>query len=81
MTREKALEIVNEIFKETFYDDSLVIVEDTTANDIEAWDSLEHINLITEVENRFDMQFKMREVTKMENVGQMLDIILERTSL
>ena len=46
--------------------------------DIEDWDSIEHINLIGAVENEFRMRFKMREVSGMKNVGEMIDIISER---
>lgn len=81
MTREEILAAVNEVFRENFFDNSIVVNETTTAADIPDWDSLEHINLITEIEERFQMQFKMKEVTGMKNVGEMLDIIAERTSL
>ena len=52
--------------------------ENTTSADIEDWDSLEHINLIAAVENEFGLRFKMREVSGMKNVGEMLAIIAER---
>ena len=50
MTHEAILEKLNEIFQDIFDDDSLVITETTTANDVEDWDSIEHINLIDAVE-------------------------------
>lgn len=81
MTREKATEMINNIFRNNFYDDSIVVTEQTTAEDIPDWDSLEHINLINEIEKQFKMQFKMKEITGMENVGEMINIILERTPL
>ena len=59
-------------------DEEIELKENTTADDIEDWDSLEHINLIVAVENSFDMKFTMGEVTTMKNVGAMVDIILER---
>ena len=52
----------------------------TRAADIEDWDSLEHINLVAAVEEEFGMKFKMKEVSGMKNVGEMLDIICERGS-
>lgn len=81
MTREKATEMINNIFRNNFYDDNIVVTEHTTAEDIPDWDSLEHINLINEIEKQFQMQFKMKEITGMENVGEMINIILERTPL
>ena len=78
MTHEAILEKLNEIFRDIFDDDSLVITETTTANDVEDWDSIEHINLIDAVEKEFGMKFKMQEVSGMKNVGEMVQIIAER---
>jgi len=75
MSREEILEKVNEIFWDVFDDDTLEITEETTAADIEDWDSLTHITLISEVENAFDFTFAMKDVLGMKNVGEMLDII------
>ena len=52
-----------------FDNDELVISDSTTADDIEAWDSLEHISLIAAVEKAFKMRFTMKEVSGMKNVG------------
>ena len=70
---------LNEIFQEVFDDESIEINNDTTSNDIEDWDSLEHINLIVAVENHFGIKFNMNEVTTMKNVGEMIKLILEKT--
>ena len=69
---------LNDVFRDVFDDDSLSVNENTTSADIEDWDSIEHINLISAVEDEFSMQFRMREVSGMKNVGEMLDIICER---
>ena len=81
MSREEVLSIVNEIFIDVFDDEDIVINDNTTANDIEDWDSLEQVNLIVAIEKKFVMKFKMEEVYSMKNVGEMIDIILERTAL
>ena len=78
MTHEAIMEKLNEIFQDNIDDDTLVITENTTANDIEDWDSLEHINLVSAVEKAFGMKFKMQEVSGMKNVGEMADIIAAR---
>ena len=75
MTRETILEKVNEIFQEVFDDDSIEVYENTTSEDIEEWDSLMHITLISEVESAFGFKFLMKDVVGMANVGEMLDII------
>lgn len=78
MSREEILEKVNEVFHEVFDDDSIVIMEETTAADVEGWDSLRHITLIEEIEDAFDIRFTMKEVNGMKNVGEMVGIIAER---
>ena len=75
MGREEILEKVNEIFQEVFDDDSIEVFEETTADDIEDWDSLEHINLVVAVENCFKIKFNMGEVAALKNVGEMVDLI------
>lgn len=75
MTREEILSKVNEVFHEVFDDDSIVVTETTTAKDIEDWDSLMHITLVSEIENAFGFKFMMKDVVGMKDVGEMLDII------
>lgn len=77
MTRTEVFDRLNNVFRDVFDDDSIVVNDTTTANDIEEWDSLIHITLISEIEDEFDIRFKMKEVTKMNNVGEMVDKILE----
>ncbi|MCR4637968.1 MULTISPECIES: acyl carrier protein [Ruminococcus] len=78
MNNNEILPRLNEVFRDVFGDSSLSVNENTTSADIEDWDSLEHINLIAAVENEFGLRFKMREVSGMKNVGEMLAIIAER---
>lgn len=78
MTREEIFEGLNEVFQDVFDDEDIVVTEDTTSDDIEDWDSLEHINLIVATEKKFGIKFSMSEVTGMKNVGEMADIIEER---
>jgi acyl carrier protein len=78
MTREEMFESVNEVFRDVFDDDGIIVGETTTAGDIEDWDSLEHINLILALEKMFGMKFTMGEVTGMKDVGAMVDILMER---
>ncbi len=78
MNKNEIIKRLTEVFRDIFDDDSIVITEKTTANDIDDWDSIEHINLIGAVEDEFGMRFKMREVSGMKNVGEMIDIISKR---
>lgn len=68
-------ERLNEVFRDIFDDESISVNENTTSDDIEDWDSLEHINLIVAVEKEFDIKFNMNEVTHMKNVGEMVELI------
>ena len=79
MTREQVYTELNGIFQDVFDDDSITVNDETTASDIEHWDSLEHINLVVAVEKQFAVKFTMGEVNGMKNVGAMVDLILERT--
>ncbi len=78
MSKEEILEKLNEVFCDVFDDETIQVKEETTANDIEDWDSLEHINLIVAVEKEFGFKFNMNEVTSMKNVGEMIHIIQQR---
>ena len=78
MDKEKIKARLTEIFQDVFDDDSITLTEKTTADDIDAWDSLEHITLISAVEKVFKMRFSMKEVSGMKNVGEMIDILAER---
>ena len=80
MSVEEICEGLNEVFKDVFDDEEITVTAETTADDIEDWDSLEHINLIVAVEKKFGMKFSMGEVTTMKNVGEMVDVILAAIS-
>ncbi len=78
MTHEEIMEKVNEIFRDVFDDDTLMITDSTNSDDIEDWDSLEHISLIISMEKEFSLKFDIKEVNKLENVGQMVEMIREK---
>ncbi len=71
---------LNRVFQDVFDDTSIRITPKTTANDIDDWDSLEHITLISAVEREFGMKFKMGEISSMKNVGEMAQIINHRAT-
>lgn len=75
MNRTKLFEELNEVFRDVFDDPSITVTEQTTATDIEGWDSLMHISLISAVEDAFDISFPMKTVLAMKNVGDMADAI------
>ena len=78
MSREEIYEQLNEVFSDVFDDEDITVNDATTADDIEDWDSLEHINLIVAVEKKFNVKVNMGEVNKFKNVGEMVDAILAK---
>ena len=77
MSREQAMERINKVFKEVFEDDSIVVTNSTTANDIEDWDSLAHLQLMAEIEKEFEIHFTLGEITNFTNVGEMCDCVIK----
>lgn len=65
------MEILNAIFQLVFEDDTIQIRPDMTADDIDGWDSLSHINLITAVEAKFKIRFSRKELLIMKNIGDL----------
>ena len=78
MSREEVFEKLNEVFRDVFDDESITVTDATTANDIDDWDSLEHINLLAAIKQEFGMKFNMGQVVSMKNVGEMADIIISK---
>lgn len=69
------MERLNTIFCEVFDDDDLKIAPQMTANDVDGWDSLSHINLIVAVESAFKIRFSQKELLTFRNVGDLLKSI------
>ena len=78
MNANEIIPRLNSVFRDIFGDDSISVTADTTSADIEDWDSLAHINLMDAVEHEFGLRFKMREVSSMKNVGDLIMLIAER---
>ncbi len=72
MSYEEIKSRLNKVFCKVFKDDSIVISEETTAKDIEKWDSLTHLILISTTETEFGIKFKLKELISMKNVGDFL---------
>lgn len=78
MTKEEILKIVNEIFVDVLDNPNVVIDFNSTANDVEDWDSLNHIQLVVAIEKRFNVRFKSNEIRNWENVNEMIESILAK---
>lgn len=78
MNRQEIMEKLNGIFCELFEDDDIRITDETTAKDIEDWDSLAHLQLIAMVEGAFSIRFSLGEINGFANVGELCDAVQKR---
>lgn len=72
------LEQLNEVFCEVFDDDDIRISPEMTANDVDGWDSLSHVNLIVTIESRFNIRFAQKELLTFKNVGDLMNSIRQK---
>jgi len=75
MENKEILRVLIDVFKEVFDDEELVLTRETTANDIEEWDSLNQIKLIVESERAFNIRLRSRDINILENIGEMVDYL------
>ncbi len=78
MDRNEILERVNNIFKEVLDNDEIKLSDDTTADDVEEWDSLTHVQLVVVIEKHFKIRFTSKEIQSWNNIGEMIDCILSK---
>ena len=77
--QNEVLEVLNIIFKEKLLDESVEINLETTADDILEWNSLNHLAIILAIENHFQIKFNPMQLSNMQNIGEMIDIIISLT--
>lgn len=75
MNQTVIFEQLTPIFRKTFNDETIVLSRELTANDVGNWDSLTHMLMIGEVENTFSVKFKLKELSKLDNVGNLVELI------
>jgi acyl carrier protein len=68
-------EKLQDVFREVFDDDEIIISDEMTANDIDEWDSLTHIQLIVACEKEFGCKFKTTEIIDLKNVGEFIALL------
>jgi len=78
MERNEMLSQINEIFIDTLDDDDIIVEESTQAKDVDDWDSLTHIMLVVAIEKHFKIKFTSKEIISWDNVGEMINAILEK---
>ncbi len=80
MQKEEIIKAVQDVFIDVLEDDDIVLNYNTTADDIEDWDSLNNIVLIVEIEKKFKLKFKLEEIHSFKNVGEMCDYIFNKVN-
>ena len=75
LSRDEILASITDIMRDVFDDDDLEISLQTTAEEVEDWDSLSHIRLIVAVERKFGFKFKNSEIEALKNVGELVNLV------
>lgn len=78
MERNEILAKVQDIFREELEKEDLVLTDETTADDVDGWDSLSHVQLVAAMEEAFSIEFKSREILSWDNVGDLIDSIQKK---
>ncbi len=79
MTEVEVIAKLEQVFRDIFDEEELTINNETTAEDIEDWDSLAHINLVVAIEKEFDVKFALGELQALRNVGDMVDLVIRKS--
>jgi len=80
MNKTEILRRIEVIFKNVLDEESIALTETSTANDVEGWDSLTHIQLIVAIEKQFKIKFSSKEILSWKNVGEMVDAVYSKLS-
>ena len=78
MERNEVLSRVQDIFRDVLDDEEIVLTDATTADDVDEWDSLSHIQLIVAVEKAFKVKFTSKEILSWKNIGELVDCVLSK---
>jgi acyl carrier protein len=69
---------IQEIFRDIFDNDKLVVTRESNASNVEDWDSLAHVNLVTAIEKKYKIKFGLGELQELKNVGDMIDLMKKK---
>jgi len=78
MERNAIIEKITPVFRKVLNNSSIIIVDELSANNVDNWDSLSHMLLISEIEEVLNIKFKLKELNKMKNVGDLISIIITK---
>jgi acyl carrier protein len=75
LSRDEILNQITDIMRDVFDEDDLEVSEETSAEDVEEWDSLSHVRLIVAIERKFGFKFKNSEIESLKNVGDLVNMV------
>jgi len=78
MERTEILIQIQGIFREVLDDNHILLTDEITSNDIEEWDSLTHIQIIVDIERKFNIKFSSKEILESKNIGELIDCIVSK---
>jgi acyl carrier protein len=78
MVEQEIYAKLNEVFRDVFDDDEVIVNPETTAADVDGWDSLAHIRLMLTVEKAFGVKFAAADIAGLKNVGELAGLIESR---
>jgi acyl carrier protein len=81
MERSTIIEGIRETISAVLGHEAFEMREDLMATDVEGWDSLTHMGIITRLEKRFSVKFKLKEINKLKNLGSLIELITEKTTV
>jgi acyl carrier protein len=80
MTEPEVYANLNELFHELFADDAIVLKPETTANDIDGWDSFNNLNIVVAVETRFGFRMSSQEIEGLNNIGDLVNMVMRKSA-
>ncbi len=80
MDRASALQSIGEVFEDVMDIDPAIVTEASTGDTIEGWDSLSHVRLLVAIERRFGIRFSNSEIEGLKQVGDIVDLVLQKTA-
>lgn len=78
MDEKVILMILEKIYRKVFSNESLIITREMSATHVDEWTSLNHMILISEIEEAFSIKFRLKDLNKMHNTGDLIDIIISK---
>jgi acyl carrier protein len=78
MTEPEIYDVLNQVFRQVLEDEKIELTPQTTAEDVEGWDSMNHVFILVELEKRLGVKFQAAEMEELKNIGEMATLIQQK---